>query len=350
MARISYNKMAKLFQRLATSYKAGLDIRSVVRKEADRGRGAFRQQTSVIADQLDQGQSLAHAMEGTDGYFPDLAVAIVKAGEQGGRLEDAFARLSKHYRDLVEFRTRFLSSIAWPVFQLCAAVVLVGALIWLMHWAMVTIGGAAEPIDWFGMGSTWGNFLLYCAVVFAFFGSIFLVVFGAIKGWYGTLPMRIARRVPLVGKTIEHLALARFAWTMSIAENAGMSATESSELALRSTENYYYTMLIPEVEYDLKSGKSFYGTFDETRAFPEEFLSWIDNGETAGELAETMHRASVDLQSRAETNLQIIGKIGFVLVFGFVALLLGIVIITLYQRLYLQPINDLLDGMNFLLQ
>jgi type II secretory pathway component PulF len=345
MARISYSKLAKLFGRLKTSYAAGLDLRSVYEKESKSGNGTYRNKSAEVSTALTNGESLAHAMDQTDGYFPDLAVAVVQAGEEGGRLEDAFARLAKHYEGIVAFRNRFLMSIAWPMFELCASIFIVGALIWIMDWVInVASSGEMDPIDWFGMGSTWGNFLLYCGFVLTFFGGIFLVVFGSMKGWFGTYPMRLARRVPLLGKTIEHLALARFAWTMSVAENAGMSALDTAKLAIRSTENFYYKLLVPEVVYDLRQGKSFHSTLSATDAFPDDFLNYVETGETAGELSETMQKASADLQERAENNLKIIGTIGFVLTFAFVAILIAAVVITLYKVLYIDQLQKFANG------
>lgn len=344
MARISYRQLAKLFQRMGTSYSAGIDLLSIYDKESRIAGKTYRQKSTQIKNQLAEGDSLTDAMAATEGYFPDLALAVVRAGEKSGRLEDSFLRLSKHYDSLVKFRTRFLNSIAWPAFELAASIGIIGLLILVMHWVMVDIGGV-DPIDWFGMGSTTGNFLLYCGVVGFFTLVAFLLIFGSVKGWYGTLPMRIARKVPLVGKTFEHLSLSRFAWAMSAAENAGMDVLETGKLSLEATENYYYQMVIPEVLYDLRKGKSFSQTFLATDAFPEEIVTSIENGETAGKLAETMHRVSLDLQERAEANLQIISKIGFVLMMGFVGIVLGVTIILLYKRLVIDQYSKVLDDL-----
>jgi len=347
MARITYRQMSKLFQRLATAYSAGIDLLSIYDKETRIAGKTYRAKSSEIRDRLAEGESLTDAMTASDGYFPDLALAVVRAGEKSGRLEDSFKRLSNHYESLVKFRTRFLNSIAWPMFELLASIGLIGLLILVMHWVMVDIGGI-DPIDWFGMGSTTGNFLLYCGVMLLLGLTVFLLIFGSMKGWYGTLPMRIARRVPLVGKTIEHLALSRFAWAMSASENAGMDVREIGKLSLEATENYYYHMTIPEVLYDLQKGKSFTQTFLATDAFPVEFITWIENGETSGKLAETMHRASLTLQEKAETNLQIISKIGFVMMMGFVAIVLGFAIILLFKKLYIDQINNIQQQFNWI--
>ncbi len=343
MAKISHKQLSKLFQRLATSYTAGIDLVSSYEKEKRISGTMYRKKADQIHQSLKSGDSLTHAMSSTENYFPPLTLAVVQAGEKSGRLEDSFNRLAKHYDNLVKFRNRFLTAISWPVFELVASVFVIGLMILVMHWVMVDIGGV-DPIDWFGMGSTTGNFLLYCAVVLLFFGSIFFVVWGSMRGWFGTLPMRIARRTPLIGKTVECLALSRFAWAMSAAENAGMDVLETGKLSLNATENYYYQMVIPEVLHDLRKGISFTKTFQLTEAFPEEFITYIENGETAGKLAENMARASNDLQEKAESNLKIISDIGFVMMMGFVGIILAATIIILFKKLYIDKINEFANG------
>lgn len=337
MAKISMSQMAKLYHRLATSYTAGIDIRAAYKRESQTGSPSYRSKSHQIYKQLGGGQPLADAMANTDGYFPELAISVVKAGERGGRLEESFARLSKHYGDLVAFRNKFLAAIAWPAFELFAAIMIIGGLMAICDSIFETM--EMEKFDWFYMGSTVGNVIAYFVLVFLFLAGATGIVMGTARGWFGTLPMRIAMKIPLIGKTIECLALSRFAWTMSVAENAGMNAIETAQLALRSTENFYYKDLESVVSRNLQQGHQFYPTFKATDAFPEDLLIYIDNGETAGELSESMERASSELQARAELNLKAIGTIGFVLMILFVA---GVVLLILVFAMsqYVKLLNN----------
>ena len=325
MAQISQNQLAKLFQRLATSYHAGIDLRSSVKRESQSGSPAHQQKMKRVAKSLDGGGSLAKALADTNGYFPELAVSVVKAGEAGGRLDDSFARLGKHYKDLVEFRNSFLRAIAWPAFELLFAIGIVGLLMAICDWIFTSL--EKETIDWFWMGSTVGNVIAYYVLAAMFFTAVGIVIAGTMRGWFGSAPLRLAMRVPLIGTTIRCLALSRFAWTMSVADNAGMNALDIAELSLNSTENVYYTELGPEVETSLRAGNQFYPTFLNTNAFPDELLMQIENGETAGQLSESMAIASEDYQRRAESNLKAIGKIGMVLMMLFVAGVVAIIAI-----------------------
>lgn len=337
MAKISQSQMAKLFRRLATSYSAGIDIRSAFKRETETGTTTYRLKVRKVSDGLSTGLPLAESMEKTDGYFPDLALSVVKAGERGGRLEESFKRLGKHYENLVAFRNKFLSAIAWPAFELLFAIFIVGGLMIICDWIFVAL--EKEKFNWLLMGSTTGNVIAYFFLVFLLLAGFGVLIHGTAQGWFGTVPIRIAMKIPLIGKTIECLALSRFAWTMSVAENAGMNPIETAELSLNSTENFYYKQLIPQVSRKLQNGATFYSTFKETDLFPTDLLIYIDNGETAGELAESMNRASAELQQRAELNLKAIGTIGFAMMILFVAgLVLLIAVFAMSQ--YLGILNE----------
>ena len=140
MARISQGQLAKLFRRLATGYRAGIDIRSLYKRETETGSPSYRVNSKRILSGVSQGSSLANAMQDQGNYFPKLAIAVVHAGERGGRLEDSFAKLSEHYENLVKFRNNFLMRIAWPAFELFAAISIVSLMIFITGWISDTLG------------------------------------------------------------------------------------------------------------------------------------------------------------------------------------------------------------------
>lgn len=338
MAKISQNQMAKLFKRLATSYTAGIDLRTAYQRETEIGSPSYRLKAKQVCDSLQAGKPLADSMASANGYFPELALSVVKAGEAGGRLEDSFSRLGKHYENLVKFRNNFITAIAWPAFELVFAIFLVGGLMAICDSVFRTL--EKQPINWLGMGSTTGNVIAYFVLVMMFFGVLALLIVGTSRGWFGKLPMQIAMKIPLIGQTIVALAMSRFAWTMSVAENAGMSAVATADLALRATDNFYYDRLRPGVNKTIQSGESFYRAFKATDAIPNDVLIYIDNGETAGQLSETMIRCSEELQGRAEKNLKLIGTIGFVLMLLLTAGLVLAIVVAVMSG-YVGMLNDL---------
>ena len=164
MAKITQSQMAKMFQRFATSYHAGLDILSILNRESNSGSPLHRTKASRLAQQVGKGKTLAEAMQSTNGYFPELAISVVHAGERGGRLEESFGRLADHYRSLVDFRNKFLAALAWPLFELVFAILIVGGLMALCDWIFSIM--EIEKFNWLLMGSTAGNVAAYFVLVF----------------------------------------------------------------------------------------------------------------------------------------------------------------------------------------
>ncbi len=339
MSKITQNQLAKMFHRLATSYAAGIDVRTILQRESETGSTVYRLKLKQVDDGVSQGRTMAEAMRDTEGYFPELAISVVHAGERGGRLEESFQRLAVHYSDLIRFRNNFLAALAWPAFEMFAAIVLVGGMMAICDW--IFDGMEMEKINWLLMGSTAGNVTAYFVLVALLLTGAVVAVIGTARGWFGATPMKIARKIPLIGSTIECMGLSRFAWTMSVAENAGMNPVEIAQLSLRATENYHYKQFEDQVCRSLQQGNRFYTTLKETGAFPRDFLIYVDNGETAGELAETMDRASKEYQQKADLNLKLIGTIGFVGMLLFVGLMVLIIAVFAVQQ-YINMLNSLM--------
>ncbi len=340
MPRISKKVLAKLFYRLEKSYAAGIDLHTALRRETEQGSADFRVTMQSLADRVGRGDSLSESIAALGDAFPPLVRAVITAGERGGRLEESFSRLSQHYTNLVQFQRNLLARMAWPLFELFMAIGVVGLMILILGYVLESAGFPA--IDWFGLKlSVFGNFVLYWVIMLGLLSLVGVLIVGSIWGWFGEWPMRIARRIPLLGKTIECLALSRFAWTLSVAENAGMRPQDSTELALDATQNFYFTNQVETVRQSLDERKSIHDSLAATKIFPKDFLMYVSNGELAGELAETMDRVSKDLQEQAEHNLKTITTIGFVATFLFTAVVIGAAVIILFQKVYIEQIQNL---------
>ena len=340
MPTISKKMAAKLFHRVDTAYRAGIDMRKIWEREGQSTSPVLSSKSSEVLRHLNDGKTLAESMNATNGYFPPLVLALIRAGEQGGRMEDAFKRLADHYQSLVKFRQRLLTSFIWPVAELCIAIFVVGVLILVLGWILASSN--KEPIDWLGLG--WGTmayFMLYVVCVCLFFGSIFVVVFGTLQGWFGQWPMKFAKRVPVIGKLIENLSLSRFSWATSATLGAGINVPESVGLGLKATQNFYYEQLEPQISQQLATGDTIYNSLLKTEEFDSEFLSFVENGEISGELPETLERVSRELQSRVEQAFKVLGSVGLVLMFLFVATILIIAIFVLFNKLIMEQYREI---------
>ncbi|MFW6168842.1 MAG: type II secretion system F family protein [Planctomycetota bacterium] len=336
MARLSIRQAAKTCHRLGISLNAGVDVLQVLQREAEHGPRAFRRNMTEVGRKVSHGASLAEALRECDCYFPPLMYELIGVGEETGRLDRVLLRLAEHYEQLVALRRKFLAGLLWPALELCAAILVIGALIALPP----MLFGVSIPV--FGLSGARGA-SIYFGIVFAVVLGGAVIGYGLTRGWFGTLPGRLIVHVPVVGKAIKTMALARHAWTLSLALDAGVDARRAMRLALQSTRLRYFTQHIEEVAVDIQRGSQFHEALQRTRAFPPEFLSTLQNAELSGTEGASLSRLSEEYQQQAESAATTLAVVGSMIIMGLVFGLLIFMVFYLVVNLYLKPLNEALE-------
>lgn len=334
MLKISSRAGAQLFDRMATGYHAGLDLRSLWQRESQSSRPSVARSSKIVLDEIGNGSTLAEAMAKTNGYFTPLTIAVVKAGETSGRLEQSFRKLAEHFDAWHRFRKDMLLSLSWPLFQLGFSILVVGALILLMGWALS--GSGMDGIDWFGWG--WGTadyFRAYVScILLGLIGAGFFWA-GLKLNWFGPWPIRIAQYIPIVGGILKNLSLARLSWALSAALGAGMNVIESLKIGFQASQDARLLSIEPQVEREIVNNQSIYETLAQTKQFPEEFLTLVSNGEVSGQLPESLERASGMYQKRVEDGFVLLRTATFVATLLFVGVVIGGTVIFLFNKVIL---------------
>lgn len=341
MGRIGMGKLTQLLRRVGAALHAGLDPRSTWEKEARYGSAAHRSMMLRVSQAITDGGSMADGMAACGGYFPPLVCTLVEVGERAGRLDTILGGLAEHYEHLLALRRTFLIGIAWPAIQLFAAIGVVGLLIFVLGFVSSMTGGDADLLG-FGLVGTPG-LLIYLALVSATFGGMAVVVMGLLRGAFGPAPLQIAMRIPVLGNCLKTAALSRLAWTLALTLESGMDARRSMELALRSTENVYYTSKLKMIEAALLQGQEFHTALRATGQFPDEFLQMLETAEVSGTHGESLQRLAGEYRQRAQTAAKALTVAASFAVWVLVA---GVLITLIFRMAFavFAPYNELLKG------
>lgn len=339
MAQIGIRALAQLCRRAGTSLEAGLDARRVWEKEAERGGYTQKFYLSEVSRHVAAGQTVAEAMQACHGYFPATACEMVDIGERTGRLDEVLLQLAENYEHMLKLRRNFLIGISWPIIELVLAIGVIGLLIFVF-------GMIGEGKDIIGLGVTGTPALvLYFGLVAVAAGAIALPIVALMRGWLGPAPMGLAIRIPLIGGCIRTAALSRLAWSLAMAHDAGMDARSSLRLALRSTQNIFYTSHLDAVDQTIIGGGEIHAALRKTDAFPTEFLDVLENGEESGQISEQMVRLSKDYRDRAQGASGMIAVLAGVAVFGLVAIVIIAMIFRLFFLLIYPAYSDAMQPM-----
>lgn len=338
-AQIGLVALAQLCRRLSIAMEAGLDLRRIWAREAQRAGGQAREVFSAVRDHLDRGGSLHDALLRSGGFFPPLVIEMAAVGEDTGNLPRMFRRLAEYYEYRVKMRRLFLSGIAWPLIQLSMAVVLVGVLIWVM--GVLAQHHEGKAIDLLGLGLVGpAGLAVYLGVMGTVAAGLGGLIWATRRGMLWTRWIqRAALRLPVVGACLETMALARLTWTLHLTLNVEMSMDRLLPLALRAAGNDHYQRHTDQVVADVANGYEIHEALRRTRAFPPEFLDAVEVGEHGGRLVESMEHLSQEYEDQARGALRTLTVLAGFLVW----LLVAVVLVSLIFRLamfYIGAIQD----------
>lgn len=339
--RMRLGPLIQLLRRVGHSLHAGIDVRRIWETEASRCSSAYRPYFAEIQRRIATGDTLHEALRGLGGFFPALVCELVDVGERTGRLEQVVLRLAEHYEHIQKLRRSFLTGIAWPAIQLTMAVGIVGLLIWIVGIIADMRGG--EPVDILGFGLV-GNrgLMIYVMLVSTVAVTLVGFVLAVRRGVLGSTPIRLAMKIPLLGKVLQTNALATLTWTLSMALESGVDARQSIKMALRSTQLPYYLSLTEGVDSVILHGGEFHDALRRTQAFPDEFLNALEAAEISGRLSESMIQLSEAYTQRAQAANQMLTMFATFGTWGCVAAMLVFLIFRL-AFFYLGVLNNALQ-------
>lgn len=336
--RIGLNSLASLCRRVGISLEAGIDVRSVWAREAERRWGlAASHQFRAVSNAIQAGQSLGDALGATGNFFPQLFREMVIVGEETGRLAEVFSDLAGHYESRLKLRRMFLSALAWPLTELGISLTLVAVVIWLTGIIRRTSGTHIDILG-FGLIGTQG-LIIYFTLLLMIGGVLAFGVRCVRRGLFWNRGIeRIVDRIPCVGGALRTLALSRLAWALAVTMGAGMEVRRALKLSLQSSQSFHFSDASATIDTSLSAGESVYDALAVSRAFPQEFLDTLDVGEQSGKLPETLDRLSRQYRVQAQSAIAALTKVAGYVIWALVALLI-ITIIFRVANFYLGMIN-----------
>jgi type II secretory pathway component PulF len=337
--QLSNKALAELCHRLAIEIDSGIDIRRTWQRETDITHGRFRPYIAQIRDAVARGDTLSEALASTGQIFPPLFLEMARVGEQTGTLGKVFTRLESHYRRQVRAERIFLGAIAWPMFELAFAILVVGGLIWIL--GVVAQRNNGQPIDVLGFGliGTRG-LIIYSVLVTIIVACVASVAIALNRGMLWTRSIqRGMMQLPAVGHALQRIALARVAWALHLTLNVDIGLRRIVPLALRSTANDYYIRHTDQIVNTVTAGEPLHVAFAQSHAFPSEFIDALAAAEESGRIVESMDRLSNRYEEEAEAAVKILAKVAgaviAVCVMGFIVFL-----IFRLANFYIGTIND----------
>lgn len=297
VGRISRRDLVLFTVHLATILGAGISLAEGLRefaKEAPNPK--MRAVAEGILEAVENGALLSEAMSRMPKTFPEVYVAMVKAGEASGHLDQVLMDLvaSVEWQDGLVRQVRQAS--IYPLLLLSALFGLTTLLFTFVlprFAAILTKTGAPLPLPTkivLGLG----NFMQ------ANWQTVFLGIFALVVGYRFVLSFpagrflmdRVKLRLPIFGNIILKVALGRFAHHMETLHRAGVDFVVTLTVVERVVGNAAIARAVAQVRERVMAGMSFTDALRSTGRFPPLVLRMIGSGELSGTLDDSLAKVT----------------------------------------------------------
>lgn len=245
---------------------------------------ALKESLTFLESGRDLGSSLARHPE----IFPTLFISMVRVGEETGRLDEAFMRITKYLELEKETRQRIKAAIRYPIFVLVAIAIAIAVInIFVIPVFAELFAKSNVPLPWQTrlLMATSGFFVAWWPVLMA--GLI-----GAVIGFRSYINTENGRywwdknklRIPIIGSIIHRATLGRFARAFSMSLTSGVPLVQAMTVVARSVDNEYVGEHILNMRNGIERGESLTRTATITNQFTPLVLQMLSVGEETGEV------------------------------------------------------------------
>jgi type IV pilus assembly protein PilC len=350
---IDMRELAVFSRQFATLVASGMPmLRALHTLEEQTEDEEVREAIAGVRADVEAGSTLEQAMERHPRVFDRLYRAMVRSGEESGRLEEALDRIAYQVEKTDALRRQVKSALMYPALIFTVAL---GVLVAVVAFVIPVFVGIFEQIAEENPGEkaelplptkicvtasdaiTGYWYLLIPGLIMAF-----VLLFRWKRSERGKQTWdRLVLRLPFkIGDVIQKVALARWSRTFSGSVSSGVPMLQSIKLTGETAGNYVVEQAMDDVYASVKRGGSIAGPIESNPIFPPMVGHMVAVGEETGQLENMLskvadfYEAEVDAKVKALTALIEPVMIMFVGgVVGFIVIAMYLPIFSLYDKI-----------------
>ncbi len=302
------------FRSFATLIRAGVAMRRALEVTVERTRDAALREAlrSVLAD-VEHGAPLSDALERRPRAFAPLYVAMIRAGEAGGILDDVLDRLAALLERDADVRKKLRSALAYPavvvtgasglvLFLLARIVPMFRQMFEAFHVelpvttrALLTVGLALQsPAVWLTAG----------AILTALAVSVTLAA-RTPRGRFILDRMRLS--APVIGPVLHKATTARLARMLATLLRSGIELVSAIAVVRPVAGSPVYAAALARVDLALRAGEPLTTPLASARLFDPLAVALIRVGEETGLVDEMLLKVAAYFESDVEAAVATLG-------------------------------------------
>lgn len=306
--RVSITDISTFTRQLSTMINAGLPLTEALLLLKAQGKPVIAQATSDILRDVEGGSNLADALKKHPRIFSPVYVALVKAGESAGVLDNILNRMADNLENQREFNAKIKGALIYPV------IIVIGMVLVASVMMIFVIPKMMALYKEFDAQLPPATQVLMSISSFAvkFWWIVLLAIFGIGYGYRAIYSSPSGKRkidelkfkIPVAGKLMKQVILAEFTRTLGLLAGAGVPITEALDISAKTANNTVVEETIMAASDQVEKGIPLSSSLSKNSNFPPILAQMLSVGEETGKMDEVLLKVSKYFQSESEESLK----------------------------------------------
>jgi general secretion pathway protein F/type IV pilus assembly protein PilC len=312
--RVSGRALATFFSQFADLLRAGVPVLRGLELLAKQTTSSLLSEVvAEVREDVAGGDALADALAKHSTVFTNLQVAMVRAGERGGFLEDVLTRIARFIEHQNELRGKLMGSMIYPCILLTAGT---GVVFFVMSFVVprirpfLTGAGRELPTLTKVVFSLCDLLTHYGLVLFA--GAVLLLL--AVRPYLRTeagrrLLDRIKLKVPLLGNIVTLVSVCQFCRILGTLLNSGVPMLSALRVSKESAGNVIISDAIEQATENVNKGETLSEPLAASGLFPSDVVDMLAIAEESNNLERVLIQVADTNEVRTARSIDIAVRI-----------------------------------------
>lgn len=336
--KVGLKDLAVFSRQFATMINSGLSLiraLNILGEQTENDKLAAI--TQEIRNDVEEGQPLSEALAKHE-VFPKLYVAMVRAGETAGNLDDVLIRVADTLEADLELRRKVKSALTYPMVVLVLALLCV---IIMLIFIVPTFVGMFESMG--------GELPLPTKILLAMSNFLqsfwYIVILAPIAAWQGFKHARkradvrfrldqLKLKAPVFGPLFHKLAIARFARNLSGLLRAGVPILSALEITGDTVNNGVVGNALEDVRDSVKEGEAVSAPLENHAVFPPMTVQMLAVGEETGQMDLLLEKIAEFYDQEVKASTESLTAMLEPLMIAVLGGIVGSMVIALYMPMF----------------
>ena len=314
--KVKGRQLAMMYSQLADLLHSGVPLlRCLDLLERQSTNPTLQTVLRDVRAKVADGTGLAQAMGQHPYVFNELAVSMIRAGQEGGFLEEVLKRIATFVEHQEDLKSKVIGAMAYPAFLAFAGFAVLNILVIFFVPKFAKMFDKLKEKGELPALTTYliafSDFLqgYWWVMLLGFFGAVTFFRRWARSDAGRLVVDRVKIRLPLFGPIFLQLALSRFCRILGTMLHNGIPILKALHIAKDSTGNRVLAQAIAKGAENVTAGQKLADPLRKSGFFPPDVVEMITIAEESNSLETVLVQIADSLEKRTSRNLDLMVKL-----------------------------------------